>query len=265
MHKYWMSLAGVLLLGSVLHAQQPAAPTAPVIDPRNPLDAHLIRWEQEMKKVETLAAQCTRTRIDKTFGSTDIYEGTARFYKPNMAMLEMQKKGKPDVFEKYICTGTFLYEYVPGQKIIRVHELPPPKQGQVSDESFLSFLFGMKAEECKRRYDLKLAKEDQWYVYLEINPRFAADKVDFQRARLVLNKSTYLPRELWFEEKNGNEITWDIPKSLNGAQINRTEFTAPNVPQGWSMVRVPRPNEPAPNNPPPNNPNVPPRVIRQNQ
>lgn len=265
MHKSLMSLAGVLLLGSVLHAQQPAAPPAAGIDPRNPLDAHLLRWEQEMKKVETLAAQCTRTRIDKTFGSTDIYEGTARFLKPNMAMLEMQKKGKPEVFEKYICTGTFLYEYVPANKIIRVHELPPPKSGQVSDESFLSFLFGMKAEECKRRYDLKMAKEDQWYVYMDILPRFAPDKADFQRARLVLNKATYLPRELWFEQPNGDEVTWDIPKSLPGAQVNRTEFTAPNVPQGWNLQRVPRPTEPAPNAPAPNNPNVPPRVIRQNQ
>lgn len=268
MSKKWMSLVGVLLTSASLQAQQPAVapPAQPVIDPRIPLDAHLLRWEQEMKKVETLAAQCTRTKVDKTFGNTDVYEGTARFLKPNMAMLEMQKKGKPDVFEKYICTGTFLYEYVPANKIIRVHELPPPKQGQVSDESFLSFLFGMKADDCKRRYDLKLAKEDQWYVYIEIASKLPADKADFQRARLVLAKANYLPRQLWFEEPNGNEVTWDIPKSVNGAQINRAEFTAPNVPPGWTMVRVPKPNDPAQPAPGPNNnPNVPPRVIRQNQ
>lgn len=263
MSKFWTSLAGALLVGTALHAQQqPPAAAAPAIDPRNPLDAHLLRWEEEMKKIESLAAQCTRTTIDKTFNNTDIYEGTAKFLKPNMAMLELQKKGKAEVFEKYVATGTFLYEYVPANKIIRVHELPPPKQGQVSDESFLSFLFGMKAEECKRRYELKLAKEDQWYVYLEITPRFAADKADFQRARLVLTKANYLPRQLWFEQPNGNEVTWDIPKSVPGAQVNRLEFTAPNVPQGWQMVRVPKATD-AP--PAPGNQNPPPRVIRQNQ
>lgn len=262
MRTQWMTMTSVLLLGTAVQAQQPAAaPAAPALDPaRNPLDAHLLRWEQEMKKINTLAAQATRTTIDKTFGVTEIYEGMTKFMKPNMALLEMQKKGKPEVFEKYVCTGAFLYEYVPANKMIRVHELPPPKQGQVADESFLAFLFGMKAEETKRRYDIKLAKDDQWYVYLEIVPKLPADKADFQRARLVLNKQTYMPRQLWFEQPNGNEVTWDIPKAEQGAKIQRDEFTAPNVPQGWQLMRVPRANDPAaPNG------TVPPRVIRQNQ
>ena len=124
--------------------------------------------------------------------------GTARYMKPNLAMLEMQERGNPQRFEKYICTGTYLYEYAPQNKQVRVHELPAPRPGQVMDDNFLSFLFGMKADEARRRYDLRLVKEDQWYIYIEIHPRFSADKADFQRARLVLNSQTYLPRQLWF-------------------------------------------------------------------
>ena len=67
--------------------------------------------------------------------------------------------------------------------------------------------------------------------------------MDFQRAQLVLSAKNFLPRRLWFEQPNGNEITWDLPRVDNGAPINRTEFTSPAVPTGWSMVRVPRPAE----------------------
>jgi TIGR03009 family protein len=245
-------------IGGSVAGQQPAAP---VLDPsRNHLDALLIRWEQEMRGVNSIVAQCVRTSLDKTFQMTEVFDGTARYMKPSLAMLEMQKRGKSDVFEKYICTGTFLYEYVPQNKVIRVHELPPPKPGQVADDNFLSFLFGMKAEEARRRYDLRLVKEDQYYVYIEILPRLPSDKVDFQRARLVLNNQTFLPRELWFEQPNGNEVKWDIPKVESGVTINRNDFTSPNVPQGWNMVRVPRGND-VPSRPN----NVPPRVIRPNQ
>jgi TIGR03009 family protein len=252
-----LALACLWLSGGALGAQQPAAP---VLDPNhNRLDSLLLRWEQQMSSVKTILAQCTRTSLDKTFQESEVFEGVAKYMKPNLAMLEMAKKGKPQVFEKYICTGTYLYEYVPQNKVIRVHELPVPKPGQVADDNFLSFLFGMKAEEARRRYELTLVKEDQWYVYIKIQPRFPADRADFQEARLVLNNQTFLPRELWFMQPNGNEVKWDIPKVENGAALVRTDFTAPNIPQGWTLVRVPRASEGAPRN------DGPPRVVRPNR
>jgi TIGR03009 family protein len=243
----------LLWMGALpLAAQQSAAPAA---DPnRDQLDSLLVRWEQQMRGVQTILAQCSRTSVDKTFLMTDVFEGTAKYMKPNFAMLELQKKGNAQIFEKYVCTGSFLYEYVPQNKEIRVHELPAPKPGQVADDNFLSFLFGMKAEEARRRYDLRLAKIDNWYIYIEILPRFPADKQDFQKARLVLNKQSFLPRELWFQQVNGNEVKWDIPKVESGAALNRTEFVSPNVPAGWKMVRVPRPNDLGSD--------VPPRIVR---
>lgn len=254
MHSFRLALAG-LLLTPALYAQQttppaqpaqtPPATTAQPITPAPApnaarLDQLLQRWEQEMKNIQTLTAELNRTMLDKTYQGTEVYTGSAKYMKPNFALLEMQKKSNPQVYEKYMCSGTFLYEWVPGSKVIRAHELPPPKAGQVGDDNFLSFLFGMKAEEAKRRYDLKLVKEDEWYVYIEVLPRFPADKADFQKSRLVLNKSSFLPRQVWFEQPNGNETTWDIPKIQSGTAIKREEFAPPTPPQGWNTVRVPR-------------------------
>src|SRR5262249_46737498 len=153
-------------------------------------------------------------------------------------LLYMEKKGNPQVFEKFICSGNVLYEFVPPQKLIRVHELPQPKAGQQAiEDNFLTFLFGLKPEEAKRRYELKLKKEDQWYIYIEILPKLPGDKADFQRARLVLNSQTFLPRELWFEHPNGNEVKWDIPRIENGVRLDRKDFAAPSAPPGWNMVK----------------------------
>src|SRR5262249_45575429 len=148
---------------------------------------------------------------DKTFDTVQKFTGFAQYMKAgagatgmNLAMLELRPEGKGEISHKFICTGTFLYQFLPAQKEVRAYELPRPKPGQVAEDNFLSFLFGMKAEEAKRRYDLRLAKEDQWYVYVDILPRFPRDKADFQRARIVLNKDSFLPRQLWFEQPNGS-------------------------------------------------------------
>jgi TIGR03009 family protein len=171
----------------------------------------------------------------------------------NLAVLELNPDGKKDLAEKLICTGTYLYQFVPAQKEIRAYEMPKPKPGQVADEGFLGLLFGMKSEEAKKRYTLTLAKEDQWYVYVDIAPRDPKDKADFAKARLVLNKDSYLPRQLWFEHANGNEVTWDIPQLKTGVTLDRRLFDAPKAPEGWKLVPVNRDLKPTQ-----------PRVIRQN-
>jgi TIGR03009 family protein len=250
MRTAWLTLAGLLLLAPGLRAQQAA---------RTRLDVLLDNWEAKMRSVDFLKAECTRTTIDKTYQTTEVFEGLAKYMKPNRALLDMHKKSRPEVYERYLCTGTFLYEWAPQNKVIRIHELPQPKPGQVADDNFLAFLFGMKAEEAKRRYDLKLVKEDQWYVYLEILPRTDLDKADFSKARLVLLNNTFLPRQLWFMQPNGNEITWDIPKVESGAAsgVGVNDFAPPAAaPQGWTLQRVPRQEVRR---------DVPPRVVRPQQ
>src|SRR5262249_13955570 len=139
---------------------------------------------------------------------------------------------------KFVCTGTYVYAFAPKQKEIRAYKLNKPEPGQVADDSFLGFLFGMKANEAKRRYALTLVKEDTWYVYVDIVPRSAADKAEFARARLVLNKDNFLPRQLWFEHVGGNEVTWDIPKLQSGVDVDRKLFDAPRLPPGWKFQEV---------------------------
>jgi TIGR03009 family protein len=259
MRLYGPSLAVVLLTALAAAAQQTAPPAAPpaAAPAPNKLDEYLRRWEQEMAKIETLAVQLNRLDKDKTFERTSKFTGYAQYMKvgkgrtaQNLAMLELRPEGKNEIAEKLICTGTYLYRYMPAQKEIRVYDMTP-KPGEVSDENFLGFLLGMKAEEAQRRYELKLAKEDQFYIYVDIAPRFPNDKAEFQRARIVLNKDSFLPRQLWFENPNNSEVTWDIPRVQTGVALKREVFDAPRAPDGWKLVPVPRQD-------------LPPRVARPN-
>jgi len=241
MRKYGLTLTIILLAHTTLLAQETTlgkgSPTSKV-----GLDDILASWERSMKGVTSLTATLNRTTLQKTFQATEVFEGTAKYMRPNLAMLYMSKKNRPEIFEKYVCSGNFLYEFVPREKLLRVHELPQPKQGQVGEDNLLTFLFGMKAAEAKRRYDLMVLApppNDKWYFYILIKPKTQRDKNDFSRARLVLHNTTFLPRQLWFEQPNGNEITWDFLKMDVKTPLARADFGPPPVPTGWKMVKIP--------------------------
>jgi TIGR03009 family protein len=227
---------------------QPKQPAAPAADPYAAhLDAVLGYWEKAMGGVNSFSATCTRTTVDRTFKTSEVFEGVAKYLRVNQtnyASLKLDKKNAPGVVEKYVCTGTHVYIYPPGQKVVRIHEMPKNPKGQVTDEGFLTFLFGMKASEAKQRYTLKYtppAPTDKHYYYVDILPREPGDKRDFERARLVLSAQTYLPRQLWFVQPNGTEITFDFPQVQTGVNLAVTEFTQPEIPAGWQTERVPPP------------------------
>ncbi len=243
MRTFWFALFA-LFMGSALAAQTP--PTAPAA---SQLDEVLRQWEKSMTSINSLQAQITRTTLDKTFQKTEVFEGLAKYLKSHLpgqssrASLELVQKGQPQIFEKLICSGNLLYEFAPGTKVIRVHELPPPKEGQVGDDNILNFVFGMKAIEAKQRYLLTFVPpppNDKWYYYIKILPRQASDKAEFTEARLVLTASNFLPRQIWYQQPNGNEVTWDFPRVTPNAEIRATEFTQPQLPAGWQFQPIRR-------------------------
>ncbi len=228
-------------------APPPAPPGSPTAIPQ--LDDVLAGWERTFTNLRSLHAECNRTTVDKTFNTTEVFKGTAKYLKSpgpgqgSRASLELFKQTaqgpSPTIFEKYICTGTYLYEYAPGDKKIRGHDLPPTKGGQVSDDNFLSFLFGMKGQDAKERYQLTLTPSDQYYHYLFILPKLPQDKADFTKAQLVLRRDNFMPAQVWFLQPNKNEVTWRFPQVRADVNINPVEFEKPRLPPGWVFEKVP--------------------------
>src|SRR4051812_4200498 len=92
-------VSALLLVCGSAGAQNPPAP--PVASPADQkLDNYLMRWEQEMQKVQTLAAQLNRIEKDTTFNTTQKFTGWAKYMKSgtgqtsvNLASLEMFPEG----------------------------------------------------------------------------------------------------------------------------------------------------------------------------
>lgn len=210
------------------------------------LDSVLRGWEKAMTDLKSFVAVVERTSLDKALGAKDDHKGYAMFMKAankddsSRARLELAKLKNPAVFEKFICTGTFLWEYAPANNTIRVHTMPDNKKGGIGQESFLSFLFGMGAEEAKKRYDLTHVAPnppDKFYHYILIKPKLEHDKTDFIEARLSLFRTNNLPAQIWYLQPQKNEITWTFKDLQINVQIPLRYFE-PDTPKGWRVERI---------------------------
>jgi TIGR03009 family protein len=252
-----LALATTLALAATTAAQQapprlPAGSAAPAAAaPAAPLDpvleGHLRRWEQEMQRFQTLSLRLSRVDMDKALRAESKFSGVACFMKTgsgptarNMALVELKPEGSLEVAEKFICTGTYFYLFNPQSKEIQARELPRSGPGGVSDDNFLA-MFGLRADEAGRRYNLKLHKpDDPNYVYIEIEPRFQRDREEFEAARIVLNRTNYVPRQIWYRAPDKKEVLWDIPPQtvrLN-ERLDQRLFDQPATPPGWKLVKV---------------------------
>jgi TIGR03009 family protein len=249
-----LALAIALLGVSVALAQQPpAAPTAP---DQSKLVPHLEKWEKAMAGLDSLVIECKRTDKKVTFGTTDLFVGKAFFVKDKadiFALIQMEKMDKADptkkdksgFYERLVCNPTAIYQYQPTEKKISFLQIPPRKPGDATDDNLLGFLFGMTAKQATERYKLKLVKEDKDYVYVEVLPVRATDKVDFEMARICLDRDTFLPRQLWFRQANGDEVVWDLPSVSKNVKIDRKYFEKPELPKGWTFDEIKKDPKPS--------------------
>jgi hypothetical protein len=163
--------------------------------------------------------------------------------KPGFGLTELRKKDKPEEFEKFVWTDKVLFKYDRHQKtVVTFPGLPSPSglgwpfKGILDSlETGKMFLLGKNLEEARRRFEFQLAKEDEWYVYLDVKPRTREDEATFLRIRVVLHKDNYLPRQVWFEEPNRNTVTWDILRIDTTVPLKQEQFENPSLPPGWSM------------------------------
>ena len=133
-------------------------------------------------------------------GLRDTYDGFAIIEKtPQNGELRRFQTGQShatrDVFEEFHYDNGKLFEFVPASKMVRQHLMPKEKfAGQQG--SLLSLLFDMGIQQAKARYRLEVKDAnppDAHYDYIQIEPRQAADKSEFARARLALYRSNKLP------------------------------------------------------------------------
>jgi TIGR03009 family protein len=244
---HWLAWTSLVLLIPAAQAQQqppknpPPQTQPPPLSPQEKsraLEACLGNWEKAMRNMESFSAEVDRVEYDKQFGSQEMYSGAVKYLKPGKFLIDVKKPNKPEDYDKWLCTGNNIYQFVPKSKKVNVVELP--KSSGSGEDSVMSVLGCIKAEEARKRYDLDYVKEDQYYHYIEIRPKSAEDKNEFTWARLVLRKDTFLPREIRFQFPSSTEVLWNIRSLQLNAPLDGKEFAIPDVPTGWKMEKAPR-------------------------
>jgi hypothetical protein len=80
----------------------------------------------------------------------------------------------------------------------------------VQSQGPFGLLFNARLNQLQKRFDFKLTKEDDDYIYIEVFPRNADDRADFVRAQVVIDRATFLPVRLWYAEPNHDTMTFNF-------------------------------------------------------
>jgi len=207
------------------------------------LQAHLLAWEKKTSGLNSLYTECEREKTNLLTKKSQKYTGSIRCMKPNLAYLRLDNALKKDDFEAYICDGKSVYNYVGSDKIVRQHLIPPGGKGNVGDNLLLEFMSGgMSAIDVAARFKMKLLKEDQHYIYMEVLPVFDKDLQEFNSLILVLYNGAvkgmeYLPAKVQMKMGNGQDIEeWTFKQPLANPQgIKPADFAYVAPPKDWQV------------------------------
>src|SRR5207248_3730515 len=100
---------------------------------------------------------------------------------------------------------------------------------------------GLPVRDLPKTFRLRLAKEDRYYVYLDLRPRSSEHRADIKRMRVVLARDGYWGRQLWLEHGNGNEVTLDFERPDTDPRPPITpESIREGLPKGWKRFKIGR-------------------------
>jgi TIGR03009 family protein len=187
--------------------------------------------EQRTGSIDSMQATCKRIDVHPLTRKQSVVEGEIAWRKPNLVRIdlcppdEIKKEDKDKThFERFIADGKFLWEYNAKEKVIVAHEMP--KDG-ATDSILLMLVRGIKSDELRKRFDVKWANDDEWFAYLRLTPKNAADRQDFSALDLAiwiknLNPKgkpdlTSLPAQVQLFSPNGREVIYRLGvKQING-------------------------------------------------
>ena len=246
----------LLALPAVSPAQAPpAAPAAVARPPADPvLVAHLRAWQQVMGQAKTFYAECTKVQRNTNRKTEEVYKGQIACMKPGLARVRMEQqpppgeRPDPNACETYICTAQAVYLYSTSDRLLTEFRFVP---GQPPRNLLLEVMSGgLTAQAALDRFDMKVLQEDQYFVWIKIDPRLPDDMADFATMQLVLSKPNpgapgYLPRKIVITKDHLNQDIeeWSFPNpAIDNMSVTLDWFKKQSLPAGWKeKVELPPP------------------------
>ena len=257
------TLSALLVVGGVAQTQPPGPGAAP--DAK--LQAALEGWEKAAGALTNFRYTLTLKRTNPTFpNAPKLYSGSVLCMKPSFARMRLAYDGDKtgNEYEAFICNGKAVYEYNGLAKTITEWKLPDPKANPAgaTDNPLLDLLSGLKVKAARERFDIAFKAEDDTYIYLNVKPKLAKDKVEFLELRLALYtaKAPYLPAGVYLVKPSGDTEEWSFKEpQTNIPKIDEKVFQYEKL-EGF---RLQEGKPPAPTGVRPGTPTLPaPGVVR---
>ena len=199
-----------------LGAAKPPRPVgmALVVQPISPeLLKILDDWERHSSQIKSLHGKHTRFVYNKVFEIEKRSNGVWYLETPDKGRIDLvgkppkknevsikigQYSGKPyriesDRQEMWICDGEEIVIANGDEKTYEIAPVPEHLRGTNIVNGPLPFLFGMKAADAQKRFELELLNNGKTSAKIRIVPRLDSDKVNYEMAEIILDKTSYLP------------------------------------------------------------------------
>jgi TIGR03009 family protein len=237
------------------------------------LEVVLQAWEKRSSEIKTLECTFQCWQYDKVFGEQPqdgrpplpkrICRGVIRYAAPDRGHYHITEEAKdarktPPVFEArdgehWVCDGNAVYEFNHEKQQLIERRLPEELKGKAISNSPLPFVFGTTANRMRQRYWMRLITPKAAIgreIWLQVEPIYADDRANYQRAMVILDEKRMLPKAVSLEVPNGNRTNYvfdDDPSINNPLKKFWGNFNVPRTPAGWKRVVE---DPPAPGDPP---------------
>jgi hypothetical protein len=246
-------LAVLVAVGGLFHlAAAVEPPRGEVFRDETPrLQALLRAWEKANAGLRQAHYELEWTGVDPVFQETTKCYGEAFVKKPDLLRVTW-KDAKGQLTDIFFWAGNVARWFSFKDRTERVFELPPGYPESVADrDSWAGVIaraaqemkwryLGFPIEDLKKRYRLRLLKEDDAWAYIEGEPRpqdgrcFHSDRI-----QVVLNRQTHRVGRVSVEGGTGRSSTWDFKKAtINAAVPVTAEALAKDLPERWNRVAL---------------------------
>jgi hypothetical protein len=231
---------------------------APNADPE--LDAYLAEWETASSKIRRLDCDFQKFVYNPTFEVERRGKGTialerdqrARYrvvpvvIKPGEVSAKKSHDGneyklEPCFAECWHWTGREVFKIDEQHQIYETIPLPPIKGFDPSSHHELHevpyakpFFLGMPAQQLKGQFKIRIAKESNDELWLDFVPRRPEVFSNIERAVLILNRRSWLPRALKLYDPTGGQ-TVHIFQNIRVNQEAGDDLSKPNL-EGYRRV-----------------------------
>ena len=106
---------------------------------------------------------------------------------------------------RWVCTGKEIIRIDEKEKTYEKIPIPPESQGQNIIEGPLPFLFGMKAQQAKMRYRMKILEQNDETIKLQVIPIRRNDAVNWDKALLLIDAKLFVPKAVQLFDPLGSE------------------------------------------------------------